>query len=105
MSGRVTTVRIKYDGCDKDLDNVLEASLVLLGFKLTDLGFDVEAEERDLVFRRGLEKQPVCPYCNEVMVKGRIEMADGTWQEVWLCACVDEAENTEVPNANSNLGG
>ena len=42
------------------------------------------------------EQRPVCPYCEEVMVKGRIEMADGTWQECWLCGCVGEDEETVV---------
>ncbi len=42
------------------------------------------------------EKRPVCPYCDEVMVKGRIKMEDGTWQVVWLCGCVEEDEETVV---------
>jgi hypothetical protein len=96
MTEKVTVVRIRYDGRDLDLDSVLEASLTLLGFELTDRGFDMEAEERDLVFRRPTaeEKQPICPYCGEVMVKGRIKMEDGTWCGCWLCGCVDEDEET-----------
>ena len=42
------------------------------------------------------EQRLICPYCDEVMVKGRIEMADGTWQECWLCGCVGEDEETVV---------
>lgn len=41
------------------------------------------------------ENKLVCPYCNEVMVRGRIEMADGEWLEVWLCGCVGKDEVTE----------
>ena len=39
------------------------------------------------------EERPVCPYCGEVMVRGRIEMADGAWQVCWLCGCVEEDED------------
>ena len=42
------------------------------------------------------EERPVCPYCDEVMVKGRIKMESGEWQEVWLCGCVEESEETVV---------
>lgn len=42
------------------------------------------------------EKTLVCPYCDEVMVEGRIKMADGTWQDVLLCGCVGEDEETVV---------
>ena len=40
------------------------------------------------------EERPICPYCGEVMVKGRIEMEDGEWLVVWLCGCVAEDEET-----------
>jgi len=49
-----TTVRIQYDGYDPDLDSVLETSLILLGFELEGKGFNMENEERDLVFRRAI---------------------------------------------------
>jgi hypothetical protein len=41
------------------------------------------------------EERPVCPYCDEVMVKGRIKMEDGTWCGCWLCGCVGEDEEIE----------
>lgn len=51
------------------------------------------------------DERPICPYCKEVMVRGRIEMESGEWLHVWLCGCVGEDENTEVPDADSHLDG
>jgi len=48
-----TVIRIKYDGYDLDLDQALETVLALKGFELSSLGFDLVAEQRDLIFRRG----------------------------------------------------
>ena len=106
MSGKVMNVRIKYDGHGPDLDAVLKASLTLLGFEFWASGRDVVSGERDLAFRRG-DREPVCPYCNEVMVKGKIEMEDGHYESVWLCGCVGKDEDTYVEgsDADSHLDG
>jgi hypothetical protein len=39
----------------------------------------------------------VCPYCNEGMVKARLQNEEGDWFIAWLCGCsLTEEDYAEI---------
>lgn len=53
------------------------------------------AAERELLFSE-IPNPPVCPVCEERMVRAHVEMAEpGTWGLFWLCGCFGGAKDVQ----------
>jgi hypothetical protein len=49
-------------------------------------------------------ENPICPDCDEVMVKAKTEDEEGSWSYVWLCGCKVEPPSRQQWNREKRLG-